>query len=278
MEYIDWLLMAVLGIGSGAYGVLVGAGGGFILSPVLLIISDTEPENIAGTVLASIAVNSALVAWTYRKMGVVDYRSGLLFAIAAAPGAVIGALGVGLVAPELFRMAFGVLLVLLAVQLAVRPAVSEAKRVESPRHFISATVRRREIRTRDGEKYSYEFNEGLAASFNVVLGFISSFFGIGGGFLRTPILVMAFGFPVRIAAASSVFALSIYGSAGAITHGFLGHIEWFPMLVFSGIGLVIGGQIGARISGRVRGAWVMRMLLVVVLILGLRLIWLGVWG
>ena len=278
MEHLDWLFMALVGVGSGAYGVLVGAGGGFILSPVLLIMSDSEPENIAGTVLAAIALNSALVAWTYRKMGVVDYRSGLLFAAAAVPGAVIGALGVGSVAPELFRTAFGVLLVLLAIQLAVRPSVPEAIGAQNPRHLISATVRRRTIRTRDGAEYSYEFNEALATSFNVVLGFISSFFGIGGGFLRTPILVMAFGFPVRIAAASSVFALAIYGSAGALTHGFLGHIEWFPMLVFSGVGLVIGGQIGARISAHVRGAWVLRMLLVVVLILGVRLIWQGVQG
>jgi uncharacterized membrane protein YfcA len=50
------------------------------------------------------------------------------------------------------------------------------------------------------------------------------------------------------------------------------------MLLFSGGGLAVGGQIGARISGRVRGIWVLRMLIVVVLVLGVRLIWEGVWG
>lgn len=271
--------MLLLGVGSGAYGVLVGAGGGFILSPMLLLAFDSEdPEVVAGTVLAAIALNSILVALIYIRMKVVDYRSAFLFAGAAAPGAVIGAFGVGAVAPEIFKMVFGVLLLLLALLLALRPNVPSNIRTENPRHLISATVRERHIVTTAGQEYRYEFNESLATSFNIVLGFISSFFGIGGGFLRTPVLVIAFGFPVRIAAASSVFALAIYGSAGALAHGYLGHIDLFPTLLFIGIGLVIGGQIGATLSGRIQGVWVMRMLLVVVLLLGVRLIWQGIAG
>ena len=276
LDILQWTLTALVGVVSGAYGVLVGAGGGFIVSPVLLTLSDIEPETIAGTVLTAIAVNSILVAWTYRSMKVVDYRSGLLFAAPAIPGAVIGAFVVGAVDSDIFRTLFGVMLVLLAVQLAVRSRVPEDVQTGELKHLISLTVRRRNIRTESGEEYSYEFNEALATSFNVILGFISSFFGIGGGFLRTPILVIAFGFPVRIAAATSVFALAIYGTAGALTHAALGHIELFPTLVFVTAGIVVGGQIGARVSGRIRGAWALRMLMAVVLALGIRLIWQGV--
>ena len=279
MDYLNWALMALIGLGSGAYGVLVGAGGGFILGPALLIISDSPPENVAGTVLAAIALNSALAAWTYRGAGVVDYRSGLLFAAAAAPGAVIGAMGAGAVAPEVFRIAFGALLIALAAYLALRPTVSDdGGREDGGPRLFAAAVKTRTIRTRDGDTRVYTFDEALATSFNAALGFVSSFFGVGGGFLRTPILVTVFGFPVRVAAASSVFALAIYGGAGAATHMALGHIEPFPTLVFGGIGLALGGQIGARLSGRVKGAWIMRMLLVVVLALGIRLIWQGALG
>ena len=277
-QYLELLFMALAGVGSGAYGVLVGAGGGFILSPVLLLLPNAAPEKVAGTVLAAIAINSALVAWTYRDVRVVDYRSGWLFAAAAVPGAIIGAIGVGAAPPELFRTAFGVLLILLAVQLAIRPYVVRANRDRKRRRFqrlLAITRRSRRVRTRDGQEYDYEFNEALATSFNVALGFLSGFFGIGGGFLRTPILILAFGFPARVAAATSVFALAIYGTAGAVIHGAQGHIEWFPMLVFAGVGLTIGGQIGARISRYVRGVWVLRMLLVVVLALGAQLVWAG---
>ncbi len=279
MEYLDWILMVLLGVFSGAYGVLVGAGGGFILSPMLLLLfGSEEPETVAGTVLAAIAINSVLVAVRYIRMKVVDYRSAILFAVAATPGAVVGAFGVSAVAPEIFSVLFGVLLLLLALQLAFRPNIVRILWRGQSRNLISMPVSKRHIVTASGQEYRYEFNETLATSFNVVLGFISSFFGIGGGFLRTPILVLAFGFPVRIAAASSVFALAIYGSAGALTHGYLGHIELFPTLLFIGVGLAVGGQIGAMLSGRVQGVWVMRMLLVVVLLLGVRLIWQGVAG
>ena len=277
-QYLIWLLIALVGIGARTYGVLVGAGGGFILSPVLLLLAVSDPKDVPGTVLAAIAINAAFVAWTYRKVGVVDYRSGLLFAAAALPGVVIGAIGVNFVSSDVLRIAFGILLVLLAIQLALRPWILRLFRSETPRRRFTSLVRSRSIRTSDGQEYNYEFNEGFATSFNVVLGFISSFFGIGGGFLRTPILVLAFGFPVRVAAATSVFALAIYGAAGAVTHAALGHIEIFPLLLLSGTGLVIGGQIGARISGRVRGVWVLGMLIVVVLVLGVWLIWEGVWG
>ena len=276
-EYLSWLIIVLVGVGAGAYGVLVGAGGGFILSPVLLLLAVSDPKDVPGTVLAAIAINGAFVAWTYRKVGIVDYRSGLLFAAAAIPGAVIGALGVKFVSTDILRIAFGVLLVLLAIQLAARPWLLRLFQSDSPRRRFKATVRSRHIRTSDGQEYRYEFNEALATAFNVVLGFISSFFGIGGGFLRTPVLVLAFSFPVRVAAASSVFALAIYGTAGAVTHAALGHID-LSLLVLAGPALVIGGQIGARFSGRVRGVWVLGMLILVVFVLGVWLIWQGLSG
>lgn len=275
---MELLLLALLGIGTGAYGVLVGAGGGFILGPILLLFLDLEPEVVAGTVLASVAINSISGASAYRAMKLVDYRSGLLFAAAAVPGSVMGAFGVGAVAPSTFRILFGILLLVLAAQLAFRPNIPESNRTDKPTHMIAATVRSRHIVTEDGEEYRYEFNEMLATFFNVILGFISSFFGTGGGFLRTPILISAFGFPVRVAAATSIFALSIYATAGAATHAALGHVEWWPTFALTGAGLVLGGQIGARLTDRVSGPWILRLLLVVVLFLGIRLVWQGALG
>jgi uncharacterized membrane protein YfcA len=275
---MDFVLLVLLGFGTGAYGILVGAGGGFILGPMLLLFFDLEPEVMAGTVLASVAINSISGSFAYRSMKLIDYRSGFLFAAAAIPGSVLGAFGVGAVAPSTFQILFGVMLVLLAVQIAFRPKIPDSNPAEKPTHVIAATVRSRHIVTKDGEEYRYEFNEMLATSFNVVLGFISSFFGTGGGFLRTPVLIASFGFPVRVAAATSVFALSMYATAGATTHAVLGHVEWWPTFALTGIGLVLGGQFGAKISGRVSGPWILRLLLIVVLLLGVRLIWQGVRG
>ncbi|MDP7534338.1 MAG: sulfite exporter TauE/SafE family protein [SAR202 cluster bacterium] len=275
---MEWLWLILMGFGTGAYGILIGAGGGFMLGPLLLVFMDLEPEVMAGTVLASVAISSISGAIAYRRMRVIDYRSGLLFAAAAIPGSVLGALGVGSVPPNTFRILFGVLLLVLALLLAVRPGLPDSAATETPKHIVTKSVRTRRIRTSDGVDYRYEFNELLATSLNIFLGFISSFFGTGGGFLRTPVLISAFGFPVRIAVATSVFALAFYTTVGAATHATLGHVEWYPTFLFSGIGLVVGGQVGAQLSRWVKGPWIMRLLLIVVLILGIRLIVEGIQG
>jgi len=250
--------------------VLVGAGGGFILGPVLLIFLGLEPAVAAGTSLALVAVNSISGSQVYRQLGLVDVRSGFLFAASAIPGSVLAPFVLTQVAPSSFRILFGLLLVGLAVQMVVHPRFSGSTRESKPR--AGAMVRERRVATDDGQVFEYRFSESAAAVFNLFLGFVSSFFGTGGGFLRTPVLVSFFNFPLRVAVATSVFSLSFYSTTGALVHASLGHIDWYPTFVWAGMGFVAGGQIGARLSNKASGTWVLRLLLVVVLGLGIQLL------
>ena len=286
-QVLQWVILALVGFVTGVFGVLVGAGGGFILVPILRIFFDKEPTIVAGTVLALVAANSISGAFAYRYMRVVDKRSAYLFAAAAIPGSVIAPFVLkkaleGL--PGVFDAMFGLLLVILAVRIATQQfdsgRQSRLGRARSRRRsFINPqTLHRRRITAESGETYRYRLNERWAVLINFVLGFISSFFGVGGGFLRTPILVYAFGFPVQVAVATSIFALSFYTTAGAATHAFIGNIEWFPTFIFAGIGLVTGGQIGARLSGKVQGPWIMRLLMLVILAMGVQLVIQGFLG
>ena len=285
----EWLILAIIGFGTGVFGVLVGAGGGFILVPILRIFfPDKDPAIVSGTVLALVAANSISGAFAYRYMRIVDKRSAYLFAAAAIPGSVIAPFVLkkaleGL--PGIYDAAFGAILVVLAARIAMqqfeprqRSALARARSGQSRRFVSPRALRRRRITAETGETFRYRLHERYAVLINFVLGFVSSFFGIGGGFLRTPILVYAFGFPVQVAVATSIFALSFYTTAGAATHAFIGNIEWFPTFVFGGIGLVTGGQIGARLAGKVQGPWIMRLLMIVILAMGIQLIIQGVWG
>ena len=267
----EWLLLLLLGFGTGAYGVLIGAGGGFILAPILLIFFDLEPEVVAGTTLGMVALSSLSGTQVYRRMGLIDYRSGLLFAAAAIPGAVLGPFVVTQIGDDTFRILFGILLLGVTLQLLLRPVESEGRH-RNPASEAGHKRGDRRITTSDGQVFKYRFNEPLATSFNVVLGFMSSFFGTGGGFLRTPILISLFGFPVRVAVATSLFALSIYTTAGAATHAALGHIEWYPTFVWAGLGLVAGSQVGALASGKIKSRWIVRLLGVAVFSLGVSLL------
>lgn len=284
MFEIQWLWLVLMGLGTGIYGVLIGAGGGFILAPLLLIFFHKDPQIVAGTVLALVAINSISGSFTFRRMGIVDKRSAYLFAAAAIPGSVIAPFALKALlkgSPGIFHILFGIMLILLAIRIFTnqRKEGEVAERRGDTLPVVKPDtrfVRSRTIISGKGITYKYQFNEGFATAINVGLGFVSSFFGIGGGFLRTPILIYSFGFPVQVAVATSIFTLSFYTSAGALTHAWLGHIEWFPTFLLSGIGLIIGGQIGARLTGVIRGPRIMQLLLVVVFGLGIGLVIQGI--
>ena len=287
-EIIPYL---VLGIGTGIYGILVGAGGGVILAPSLMIFFGVDPTIAAGTSLALVSVNSISGTFAYKRTGFIDLRSGLLFALAAVPGSILAPLALDYAPAGLFKILFGILLLGLAILIGLKPESRERENSESfedsklskPPAFTSMpdwlqfTMAKRRIVASKGRIFVFEFNESLGTAFNIVLGFISSFFGTGGGFLRTPVLVSVFGFPVQVAVATSIFALSIYSTIGAGVHAYLGNVDWYPAFVWSGIGLIIGGQIGARLMELIRGIWILRILLLIVLVMGIQLIIQGLW-
>ena len=286
---MEWPLL-IIGFLTGVYGVMVGAGGGFILVPILVLFWGIDPSTAAGTSLALVAVNSWSGSYGYRKIKLIDYRSGLLFAIAAIPGSVFAPIILGYVDSSAFKALFGLLLLLLCFQIVCRTFNLTSKRDNQGTFCIEDTsqqcqkihpkwmlftINRREIHTKSGIKYSYKFNESLAILFNFLLGFISSFFGTGGGFIRTPVLVTIFNFPIQVAVATSIFALSIYAFVGAVTHGIMGNID-ISLFIWAGLGLVVGGQVGVKAASKISGAWILRLLLIVLLVLSIQLITEGI--
>ncbi len=274
---MEALALLVLGFGTGVYGVIVGAGGGFVLVPALVLFFDVDPTTAAGTSVALVALNSLSGTVAYRRLGLIDYRSGLLFAAAASPGAVAAPFVLRSVPDDTFKVLLGALLLALAAYMVLRPRATgipdRRARASRTGGVFSAT---RRIVTRRGVNYDYRFNEATATSFNLLLGFISSFFGTGGGFIRTPILVHVFRFPVLVAVATSIFALTLYTAAGAISHAFQGNIDWYPTFVWAGAGLVGGAQVGAGVADRIGSLWVLRLLLALVVVLGAALLFQGI--
>ena len=275
---MNWLGFVSLGFGAGTYGVIVGAGGGFIVAPVLLTFFDYGSQEAAGTSLAAVALNGISGSLVYLKTGLVDRRSALLFAGAALPGSVLAPFALKLVPGDGFTLAFGVLLVGLALHTILRRADGETPEgaADAAPAAVSGPawmrVRERRIESEAGDKYRYAFGETPAALVNVALGFVSSFFGVGAGFLRTPLLVAFFRFPVKVAAPTSVCALAIYSTAGTAAHASLSHVEWYPAFAALGAGMIAGGQVGARAGSRLRGRWIVRLLVLLLAALGVRLI------
>ena len=257
MGTYELLALTGLGVFTGAYGVLIGAGVGFILAPLLILVWGLDPVIAVGTSLAVVLVTSISGSIRYAFSQAIDYRSGLLFAGAALPGSILGAITAAKTPASLLMLGFGIFLIGMSVFTVCKPPITATnKEAPTPNSKSGHT---RSVTTAKGGTYVYTFSEPWAIACNCVFGFLSSLFGVGGGLIRVPILVFAFRFPVLIAAATSIFSMGLYTGIGVITHGLLGHLHW-NALVFASVGALIGTQIGAPLAPRLQGRLILRML------------------
>ena len=127
------------------------------------------------------------------------------------------------------------------------------------------------IRTANLGTFRYMYNEPGAVATNGLFGFLSSFFGMGGGPVRTPMLVYLFRFPVIIATATSVFTQSIYTSIGTVGHIIDGNVAIGAALLV-GFGMVTGAQLGVFVSKFLRGGWILKLLSLALIVIGSQLI------
>lgn len=260
-------LLVALGVAVGAFGTLVGAGGGFILTPVLLVLyPHSSPQTISAISIAVVFFNAASGSVAYARQRRSDYRSGLVFALATLPGAIAGALVVSHVSRKLFDALMASLLLAMAVWLAVGARKKPAAR------SIGAL---RSFTDRDGVTFSYRVPVARGAILSLAVGFVSSFLGIGGGIIHVPLLVQVLGFPVHVATATSHFVLMWMSGAASLTHlvqGSYGVGDGLRRTIALSIGVIAGAQIGARLSRRTSGPLIQRLLALALVTLSLRLI------
>ncbi|HET7178055.1 MAG TPA: sulfite exporter TauE/SafE family protein [Solirubrobacterales bacterium] len=212
--------------------------------------------------------NAASGSAAYARMRRIDYRSGALFAVAALPGSVAGALAVRLVPLRLFDAIMAAVLVAAAVAVVrLRP------HAERPTPGGETTARR--IVDREGAVYRYRVPLRRGAAYSVGVGFLSSFLGIGGGIMHVPLLVGALGFPTHIATATSHFVLVFMSGAGSLTHlaaGVFAHGTGLRRAIALSVGVLPGAQLGARLSQRLAGPTIRRILAAALLALAVRLL------
>jgi uncharacterized membrane protein YfcA len=266
--YWAWAGNLLLGIVVGAFGTLIGAGGGFILVPLLLLLHpDRSPDMVAAMSLAIVFFNALSGTTAYARMKRIDYRAGIVFALATVPGAILGALATGFLARRTFNAIMGVVLLAVAAALFCWPTPPGRKGGQGA---AGAPL--------DGGTFlrakPYSLKLGVAIS--LVVGFVSSLLGVGGGIIHVPAMAYVLGFPVHVATATSHFILMVTALTGTLVHVFEGHFAHVGELVPLAVGVIAGAQVGAWVSQKVHGHWIVRGLAIALAAVGIRLLTMGV--
>jgi len=257
--------LGALGVGVGAIGTLIGAGGGFLLLPLLVMLFPGEPPSIlTGISLTVVFANALSGSVAYARMRRIDFRSGLVFAAAGLPGSILGAWATHGLDRRRFDPLLGAVLILAAAMILVRPRGPQATDAAPPtRTLVEA----------DGTVHRYRPRMALGAALSVGIGFLSSLLGIGGGILHVPAMAYLLGFPVHVATATSHFVLALLALAGVLVHLRSGTLVpgLARTLPIAG-GVLVGAQVGARLSTRIHGRWILRALAVALASVGVRLL------
>jgi len=270
---LESIALLLAGFFIGTFGTLIGAGGGFILVPLLLIFyPDLEPEVTTAISIAVVAVNALSGSVAYARSGRIDYRAGIVFALYTIPGSILGVLTVQYIPQHSFNTIIGMLLVLLASYLVYKNATHKAcinqivLKKGFQEHILTDSA---------GTTYHYSYNPVNGNIVSLLVGYISPLLGIGGGIIHVPAMVNWLKFPVHIATATSHFILAVMATASVVTHACKGtyndpHV--LHMILFIALGVIPGAQLGAFLSHKIKSNIILQVLAICLAIVGMRIL------
>ncbi|WP_100332177.1 sulfite exporter TauE/SafE family protein [Bacillus xiapuensis] len=271
---MEWFVLIAIGLAAGSLGALVGLGGGIIIVPALLffatstsLLMNLSPQQAVGTSLVIMIFTGLSSTLAYMKHKTVDYKSGLIFFAGSGPGGIAGAYVNKMLDMDSFNIYFGFFMILMAFVLMIRSKVKPL-----PSRQRGGILR--EFTEPDGDVYTYSFQPGTALIIAFIVGFCSGIFGIGGGSLMVPAMILLFSFPPHVAVATSMFMIFLSALVSSVTHVALGNVVWLYAAALIP-GAWFGAKFGAYLNSRLKSNTLVLVLRVILIMVGIRLIYQG---
>ena len=187
---LGFFLSMIIGVSLG----LIGGGGSIITVPVLVYVLDVDPRQAIGMSLAVVGATSLIGAFLHAKKGSVAGKTGVVFGSSGVVGAYWGSQMTYLVSPTVLMLLFAALMVVIGILMLVRK-------------FPAAE---------DQSRQPVQLTKALGAGF--VVGGLTGFLGVGGGFLIVPALLLFGGLPMKEAVGTSLLVIAINCAAGLFGH------------------------------------------------------------
>ncbi len=259
---IWWPGLALLGAGIGFLTGMFGAGGGFLLTPLLKIVFGIPYPIAVGSGLLQIFITGSFSAWKHWRNKNVDLLMGTIMAGGALVGTEIGVRLLKLIGTggtitinsrpftELDLIMSGLFLILMtAVAVSIWRETSNSAAGDE----VASAVAKNLAGFQLPPKLAFPLSRIAAMSLwiplslSLLVGILTGLLGVGGGFVNFPLLVYVLGVPTSVAVGTSAFQIVFATGYGALRHAGQGHVE----LILVGLllcGSLIGVQLGVYAS------------------------------
>jgi uncharacterized membrane protein YfcA len=261
-------LLVLLGLGGlvGLLSGLFGVGGGFLLTPLLIMIG-IPPAVAAASDSNQIVAAASSGTYAHSRSGNVDYKMGLLLLIGGVVG---GAAGVRLIklllatgqAGFAIRLTYAVMLGGIGsymfadslrglraarVRVPVPPAREVSRRPSLYARLVQALPYQMEF-----ERSAVRVSVLLPLALGVLVGVLSAIMGVGGGFIMVPVMVYLLRMPMHVVVGTSLFQILFTSMNVAVLQASMNHTVDFLLALVLLVGSTSGAQLGARLSRRLK--------------------------
>jgi uncharacterized membrane protein YfcA len=221
---MNWLAIAVIGVGVGFVAGLFGAGGSAVGTPLLRVAGVPAFYALASPLPAAIplAASASIAYWRER---LIDLRLMTWAVIFGTPATVVGALATPFIGGDRLVAVTDVLVVLIGIRFIARPTI-----IAPSMQVIAPPL-------------------GLIAVVAIGVGLVGGLLGNSGGFLLAPLFVLVLRTPLKTGLATSLAISAVLAVPGTITHAALGHIDWSVTAVYA-LTAVPAAYVGARVALR----------------------------
>jgi uncharacterized membrane protein YfcA len=263
------LLASPLGFLVGLSLGALGGGGSILAVPALVYAAGQNPKHATTTSLVLVAVTALIGLVPHWRAGRVRWLPGLVFGLAGVVGSLAGSHWNEAADPDVLLLAFSGLMLVAAYAMWRR--VTAASSASPARSVGAAAATAPAPGTGTVGPAVTEVRVDASTILKVTVagtfvGLLTGFFGVGGGFVIVPALVLALGFSMPEAVGTSLLVIAVNSGVALTTRLDGGSIEWgtvIPFTIASLIGVVVGSRLASTRDSRSLQKWFVGLLVIV---------------
>ncbi|MGI8550683.1 MAG: sulfite exporter TauE/SafE family protein [Dehalococcoidia bacterium] len=269
---VFFLLVYLSAFFAGAFGSLLGLGGGIIIIPVLTLIFRLDIHYAIGASIVSVIATSSGAAATYVKERLADIRLAMFLEAATTTGAIIGAFVAGFLAGRVLFLVFAVVLIYSSAMMFRKRFLPEPPPAEPDALSRRLHLSGRYYDPAVGQTIAYNVTAvPLGFGLAMIAGGVSGLLGIGGGALKVPAMDLFMRVPLKVSTATSNLMIGVTAATSAGVYFVRGDINPFIAAPVA-MGVLSGTLLGTRLMTRLRSEGLRLIFAIVLIVVALEML------